>query len=283
MKNGSQLVVFCSLLVSMTLAGCATTSSTTGKSEALQIAQAAGMKQLRDVSRDRYEEAIRQRPDMDLSNAINVVGVGTKVFNQQTGWSLGAETAALGVLAIFESLPTYVPEADNRLLIWMPQTLARDSEQAAVLMRDTLVSAMQKTLPDYEVKLSRRHFDGTGSGERNYLSIDGPSCTNCELYSLTFFNELTEPRVRTAPQFAGGQSAYVWGMSGTRNSALYGFPGENAGQSRLSPNDRLNILTRLSRELPAWVYLYVAPKEDQSGFPMILHQGRPMLFLDPDR
>ncbi len=264
------------------LCGCATPGAgVANKSEALQIAHAADLDNLKDVERVEYDNAIHENPDLAGSTAVEAIAVGTGLFNPLDGWDVVGQTNFLSIMSVLSALPSYLPENYHRLLIWMPADEVSDAKAAAVHMRDTIEESYRTALPNYDVELKNRFFSGSGAGERWYLSVDGPGCTSCELYSLTFFNHMPSPRLRKAPEFLGGYDAYVWSDDGYRNSAISGFPGDSAGEETLTPNERMDILTAVSKALPAWVYMYVAPDYEYTGFPLILHQGKPMFFVEP--
>lgn len=273
-------------VVSMTLAmiallsvpGCASTpSASSSQSKALQIARAAGYKQIRDVRNEDFESAIRERPDVTTSNVLTTVGVGTQFFSQQTGWSLGAETGALSVLTILSALPVHVPERETRIIAWMPASAASSGDEASELFEKAVVNAFASTLPGYDVTVDQRFFTGSGSGTKRYLKIVGPNCAPCETYS-GFLATPGTPKVKKAPAQFGGGEAYVWGASTRASGQFEGFPMTAA---HLNVEERMDVLTKVSAALPRWAYLYVAPDERLTGFPLILHQGRPMFFTEP--
>ena len=274
---------YCAIAVFAMLSGCATPGgSAKPKSEALQIAQAAGMKNIRDVSSEEYSDAVRARSELAGSTAVETIAVGTGIFTPTTGWNVGGQTTFLGVMTLLTALPTYVPENDHRFLVWMPLDEAETPEAASIHMRDTIVSSFREALQGYDVALKKRYFTGSGAGERWYIAIDGPRCKGCEMWSLTFFNNMPKPKVRKAPGFIGSEEAYVWSVDGWRNSNFSGFPEKSLGEESLSANERMNMFTKISANLPTWVYLYIAPRDDLTGFPLILHQGKPMFFFEPD-
>ena len=89
------------------------------------------------------------------------------------------------------------------------------------------------------------------------------------------------PRKRKAPDLLGGHDAYRIGVSGgATNGAFGGYP---VDAENLTREERLNVLTRISAHLPAWAYIYVAPGENLAPFPIVLHQGRPLLFVRPEQ
>lgn len=248
------------------------------KSEALQIARAAGLKQLKDVPRDKIDQAIRERPDMTTSNVITTVGIGTEVFSQQTGWSLGAETAALGVLTILSSLPVHQPERHTRLLVWMPRDLAETPEAAAALLKKMVISAYRAALPDINIEMDTRDSKGFPDNPLKYLRVDEPECDRCGVSMYAVLHYEAKPKKRKAPKILGRYKSYNWSVDGFRNAFLAGYP---MGAKHLSRDEKMNIYTRVSQNLPEWVYLYVAPSEELADFPILLNQGEPMLFIEP--
>jgi hypothetical protein len=259
--------------------GAADASYAAPKSEALQIAKAGGLKQLKDVSRKKLEAAIRERPNMTTSNVITTIAVGTEVFSQQTGWSLASETAALGVLTVLSAMPTYKAERHTRLLVWMPRTEAESPEAAAKLLKTLVIDAYKKALPSFTVEMSIRHSKGFPDNPLKYLKVQGDACSDCGVYMNAVLHYEAKPKKKKAPKVLGGYDAYRWSVDGFRNASIAGYPMEAA---LLSPDDRLNVLTEVSRNLPEWIYLYVAPAENMAGFPILLNEGKPMFFIEPD-
>ena len=265
--------------LALLLCGCASTGGGgTSKSEALEVAHAAGLKNLRDVSRADYANAIRGRPNMDVENLINVVGVATGDFRQVTNWSRAAEAATLGILGFLESLPTYEPAAHIRFIVWMPVDEARDEEAAAFKLRTIVTAAFSDALPGYRVSVAEKEFGGFQSGVYKYLTITGENCEACGVYSRPLFHFVRKPKGRKAPNILGEFDAYTWGVSGLNNLQFNGFP---MAEEDLSVDEKMNILQSVSAALPNWMYIYIAPDDRLTGFPMILHQGQPMLFLEP--
>ena len=174
---------YCGIAVVAMLVGCATPGrSGAQKSEALQIARAAGMKNIRDVSKEEYSDAVRARPELTGSTAVETIAVGTGIFSPTTGWNVSGQTTFLGVMTLLTALPTYVPENDHRFLVWMPLDEAETPEAAAIHMRDTIVSSFREALEGYDVALKKRYFGGSGAGERWYIAVDGPRCKGCEMW-----------------------------------------------------------------------------------------------------
>lgn len=254
------------------------TSTAAEKSEALQVAHAAGLKQIKDVRHVDLENALKEKPDMTLSNVITSVGVGTEVFTQQTGWSLGGETAALGALTLLSALPVHKPERHTRFLAWMPRTMAPDKNAAASLFRDTIERAFARALPEYAVSIKQKTFGKSSSREISYLAVSSQQCSDCGVYSRSIFHDLVKPKTRKAPKNIGGYDSYRWSVGGVENADFNGFP---MTAEHLTAEERLNILTEVSRHLPSWIYIYVAPAETLASIPILLHEGEPMLFIEP--
>ncbi|MGI9293976.1 MAG: hypothetical protein ACR2PS_08325 [Pseudomonadales bacterium] len=268
------------IIVGIVVLAYTATGQTAPKSDALQIARAAGLKQLSDVPQEKLEQAIKSHRDLTTSNVITTVGVGTKMFEQQTGWSLGSETAALGVLTVLSALPVHQPEMHTRLLVWMPVDQAATREDAAILLKSLVVHAYRKALPNMTIRMANKQTKGFPNNPMTYLKVQSGQCPDCGVYMPAVFHYEARPKKRKAPEILGGYDAYRWSVDGFRNASLAGYPmfAEN-----LTPDERMNILTAVSLNLPTWIYVYVAPHENLAGFPLLLNAGNPMFFIEPDK
>lgn len=272
------------LLTSLFLiAGCAQKPlniDPTTNSEALQVARAAGLFQVRD-------QEIPQKDFNRLadSSTYNAAWATTMYFNPAPGFSSGSSLLLL--------LPTLLgPErpADGykHLIAWMPQDIAKDTNEAQIKMDAILLEALEQTakelgysdyLTDSGV-INNRHITVLNLRDEDSL------CRSEENFYCGFSNRLQAPKPKATPDFLkalNSQSSYFFPL--TKYDSI-NFLDRSKDLPIL---DQLKALQIYSKQLPEWAYLYVAPKavHNEKGelleYPFILHQGKTLLFVKPEK
>lgn len=269
MRNGS-LRVFASAAIAC-LAYVLTTdfaSAAEQKSEALLIAQASGLKKLRDVNEKDLERALRSSGGVPTATlATHSLGTATGAFPAPRGISSGAAAGISGALAFLGTLPVDRPERQARFLIWLPESEATDLNDARRRVTEVIRGAISKAHPEAPVELGKRE-----QHPRTVIQIPGRGA----LSSWVFDNA---PRVIDAPPGLGGQRAYVWG--GFNNEGVGTLDGYPLTDPLLTPQQRIEFFTSVSANLPSWICIYLPPDDRIAPYPQILRNGETLLFVEP--
>lgn len=273
-----------SLLALLALtAGCAKTTlniDPSSNSQALQVARAANLSQVRDQKIP--QEDFNRLADSTLYNAAWAT---TMYFNPAPGFSSGS-SLALALPSLFLT-PARPVDGYKHIIAWMPQELAKDANEAQAKMDATLIEALEKTAKQFDYADYRT--DNLVYKNRKitvlYFEDEESVCRAEKNFYCSFANRLLKPEIRPTPNF----------LKATHSQSSYFFPLEKYDDLHfLSRNedlpqlDQLKMLQVYSEQLPEWVYLYLAPKSvhNEKGellqYPFILHQGKTLLFVKPE-
>jgi len=168
--------------------------------------------------------------------------------------------------------------------------MAENTMQARTVMSEQAATAIKQGLDklgySYEVVFDnydqKSLFGNSSAFMFTRIAIMAPakgclSPSETEHYSQTCHITATikEPAQGHAPQFEGGQPAWVFKTDGVKASKI----------ALASPEgvelDNPAILQAISAELPDWVYLFLAQEGERP--PVVLSGGEAELFLEPER
>jgi hypothetical protein len=254
------------LLTAAIMTGCASTNSEPTGSYARQVATAGGLR-LEDqkVPRAEYDAAL---------SSVTDAGLNTSVLASSHGFNMGGG-AALGVgLAAWLFSPE-APEQKDAVIAFAPMCLG-DKNSAGKKFAFTLATAYQKAFREISgLEVSEiQHTDFLG--ERYFVSGKGPLCRdnqNEQSESCLFAASVESPVQRNAPQFLG-----------TPSHEIYAFRAKDqvlVERSVYGSFDKSAFLMNVSKHLPDWAYIYMAPVPKVSP-PMIFHKGEVHYFVVPD-
>lgn len=275
-------IIATSIAILGLLTGCATHTVNIDpktNSEALQVARAATMWELRD-------QAIPQTEFDRLadSTAYNAAWATTMYFNPAMGFSSGSSLALALPSLLLNNKPK---DSFNHVLAWMPEELAENPKEAIDKMNEILLDALVKTFTDLGHSSYKTNDFKSRGRNITYLAIKDEilNCSLQEGYFCSLANRINTPRLTPAPnvlQKYAEQPAYFFPL---RKDHTLMFLKRNDDLPKL---DQLKIITTYSKHLPDWVYLYIAPKTihntngEQLEYPFILHQGKTLLFVKPE-
>lgn len=265
------------------VAGCASApqKSQGPKSEALRVAEAAGL-ELQDVPREKIQQAAPARKEHSVvPGAVLAAGTATGDFAPPPGVSPVA-AGALWALSLFDTGPAYRSQT-NMFIVWMPRALAKTPEEASRRLEDVVLQALRKALPNHHVGV--KTYERTGAP---YYWVEGPRCAEgCEFTVPTRSIDPASWRVR-APDFLGGYPAYAWDGGTKQHRVYFGMSHDPDGSRRWSPGwkgwstrRQLEVYQRFSEHLPEWIYLYLAPQKGFISYPLVYGKGRALLFIEP--
>lgn len=265
--------------------GCATNTPYTyqeHRSEAFNIARAGGLhKDIRDT--EVPADAIGSVTETMLK--VGFVGAGyMKPALGMTNW----QTMGLNLLAESTGLDTHGQR--NSLLAWMPDNVASNTEDAQKALIDLLDESIQATLDEAGAEYERILEMEIGPGiEVTYLYVkDEWSCpewspgklkTTCRIQF-----RVQPPKSGVAPTFTATTEGQHHLFRSGHNRHYNRIDLLTSDASSVPENE---LYASISRNLPKWVYFYLAPSKvntEDSGvieFPYILNGGEAKLFVIP--
>lgn len=262
----------------MILTGCATTAPEPQpydptKSRALNLAYAAGLDRLTD-----QEIPKEQGQHITDSLAYNALWAHTNFVSPAPDFSsfgAGALSVAGWLFAPKEK------EARNSLVAWMPRTMARTPEEAELKMDKIVKEAIEKGLADLNLEVKKRALSISYSkyifDKDVFECFKGWLVKECSVESIIY-----TPISGIAPASISGKnySAFFFDPRATLYSKIEIIQFSNKVPEKA-------IYAAISKHLPEWAMLYLAPKEvkQEDGsrlpFPYILQQGKAELFIKP--
>ena len=270
--------------VILVAAGCAANKPLTydtERSKALNIVKAANMEYgLRDV----------EVPRDTVSDIRNSVGYGLAYgwsgYNAPTAGGLSASgTAGMNVLAW--ALQGKSPSARNSIIAWMPEDVGGSSKQDAFeKMADIIIDATEKAAKDLNYS-PHAMIAGNGKDKRGLgIRLTNDNSQNCKSLpdnkpsSCIVIYKVRDPQKidHTAP-FVGKGS--TWFFSPVENA----YTAPEFLDNKTFDFNQMDLLIAVSKHLPSWVYIYLAPGEvrmsetDKLKVPMILNKGEPHYFI----
>lgn len=272
-------------LLATTMAGCATTTTTTyseDNSRAYNLAQAGGLYQARDTALgdEEYSSA--------MSNITNAFS-DAALFNSSAGMGLsGGASLGLGLAGALFAAPGHM-ERDSAFA-FVPTSEAASREKADELLRDSFFNAVQEAAAELGYTIEHkgndlRHPAAHGRTAMSIAVVDEEngcygyerikSGNDAKAYGCYVSLQIPERGERTlpAPEAVNvSGSVYTYPATDHKESMRFFFlPNEDATMAKLP------LAVKISEHMPEWFFLYLAPEDDQP--PMILEQGEPELFI----
>jgi hypothetical protein len=297
----SKYHVFIALIASALLAGCAGApkmhAHNPDQSEAWNLAWPADIK-IRDA---KVPKSGPIAPERGIAGAATV---GTLSYlSPPPGFSsgFGAGLSAIAWLADTERL-----SERSRIIAWVPKSEASTAEAAADLFYRAFKKSFEEAARQQDFPGSIRITEFYEVDEkyirRFHAILDGDECSGKPfgrdnlMYCAPGFSMPTGRRNGTgygvdegvAPEALGGYPA--WRVTGSMPRGVWDRRNGEVVYPPMLPE--VEILSILSKKLPEWSYIYVAPlynaiQNDEGkfvwlGFPAILHQGNPLYFIRPE-
>lgn len=308
------------------LAACATSPASypynPKHSEALNIARAAKLSDLRDVPWDQYQkardEALAKGAKLDRPSLAGpaVSGVATYLSKVRPLPGLGARTAGTVDVALMWLGKPDSASAQSRLIAWMPRDMARTPEEAQTRMTEILSSAIRSAAAETKWPTGKRVAPENIQVQKDpskrviLVPISGGECDNELIRCMyPFFLGNKPPRASLAPEVLGGGEAYEFTAISSIDSTTWSSEGRSYRELS-TPKREIPALDKvktwravlpdvefysaISGRLPKWAYLYLTPADDRVSiptedgrraflrFPVMLHRGQAMFFIEPD-
>lgn len=277
-------------LLPVFLVGCASAPSSISynpkKSMALNLANAGGVSTgIADTDRPKNTSGTLAT-SIPYGVAFTASGFSSPALGF-TSWGGGAMS-----LLAFLTTPKSQGER-NSIMAFMPSDMATSSKEAQKKLFDLYYYNADKTLSTFgstnkiwNDEETRKFTNEIYS--RNILIQNAE--WNCprenaaqKIKDLCFLKiYVYEPSLLKDPSFVTANSYYYFGASNSRNYNRFVF-----AKPKSANIPEYEILSALSKTLPNWTYMYVAPKQvtnksgDIMNFPFILQAGKTELFVKP--
>lgn len=265
--------------------GCATTSNYTYqdyRSEAFNIARAGGLYQ------DIKDTEVPADSIGSLTETMLKVGfVGSGYMKPELGFS-NWQTMGLNLFA-----EATVPDSHgqrNSVMAWMPESAASSTKSAQRVLVDQMMAGIQAALESmgatHEILQDQELYRGT---EVTILFVkDSWNCPKWAPGKLSSTCRvrfrIQRPTLQNVPSFTASSDGQHYAFTSGHRRHYNRVSLRISDESRV-PQDEL--YATISKHLPEWVYLYLAPGTTiiQTGerieFPYILNQGEAKLFVIP--
>lgn len=271
------------------LSGCASTSSykppayKTNHSRAYNIAEAGGLVTgIQDayVPRDKLERL-----------------TDTKTFGAAYALS-GYISPRFGMTALQGGLVNLVnwaigPKqhgARNSLIAWMPANEADSLESAQAKFLSHVKFSIESALTNLGANFTLL-YDKDGRLIYHFYKnkwgcptwVNGQSKVS-DMCSVDV--KIVKPSIGEAPDFVSGVQGTAYAFT-SGHATEYNFVNISNGKASHAPQQA--IYAAISKQLPAWAYLYLAPRSvklengNQVAFPYLLGQGKAELFVYPKK
>ena len=255
------------------------------KSKALNIALLTGLTTVEHGS------IVDSEPVGHSSNGGKGAAMTAGAFDLLTGGG------GLGLMTSF-MFNIYQPEWENHVFAWMPQDMAKDEEEAASVMSKLIDKAIKSSLPkgteiikndvavkykafsdDTRTTLFYREGSGSINGVVTEVYVPRKVNGNANFNALPSYywsymktSSDTSPLIKVMPALDGD----FWQKR---------FLPEFYKEKKITPLMRIEaqrkLLAVISKNLPSWVYIYIAPNLKTKEPAYFLNQGKKLYFIKP--
>ncbi|WP_431623116.1 hypothetical protein [Enterobacter cloacae] len=270
------------------LSGCASTSSyeptayKTNHSRAYNIAEAGGLvTSIQDASVPR--DKLERLTDTKTFGAAYVLSGYMSPQLGMTDWQGGLVNLANWAIGPKQH------GARNSLIAWMPANEAVSPADAQAKFLSHVKVSIESALTDLGANFTLLYDKDGRLTYQFYKNEWGcPTWVNgqskvADMCSVKV--KIVEPRLGSAPNFVSGVQGTAYAFTSGHETA-YNFV--NVGNGAASHAPQQAIYAAISKQLPAWAYLYLAPKSveldngEKVAFPYLLDQGKAELFVYPE-
>ncbi|PXX95838.1 hypothetical protein [Halomonas sp. LBP4] len=269
-------------LLATTIAGCATTATTTRYSEdnsrAYNLAQAGGLYKARDTALgdEEYSSAMT-----NITNAFS----DAALFNSSAGLGLsGGTSLGLGLAGALFAAPGHM-ERDSAFA-FVPVTEANNRDEANDILHTRFFEAVQQSAADlgfsvdYTDKTIKHDAIANRTGTTLALVNEQRGCYSYEsaatVEQLCIVSLLVPPsrnQAKPTPQAVGlDVESFSYPATNHNSSMRYVFKAQESADI-----SSIAVAAKISANMPSWFYIYLSPTENQP--PMILERGEPQLFI----
>jgi len=260
--------------------------SLSGHSYAGNVILAAGASRSLDTEGGRLKTV--DGSDIPFATAGGIIGA----LSPSTIFGMSALAEGMLTFGMMASSGPKAPERGSKVFAWMPLEMAADASVAKEIYKKILFEAMQTALSEVNLPDGLRVVP---TGERSFPIRGESECATRKDRCGYNFYEPELPDLSNAPDFVNVDGP-VWAFTFREHSAsgLNGLSYQSGRDIKARFPD-LEVYVRMSKHLPAWAYIYLAPPssfnlisaEDQNGIlkwlagPVLLNQGKQFIFITP--
>lgn len=266
------------LLATLLTQGCASMATKpfvydSTASKALNISRSAG---LIDGLKD------TKLPKDTVTDIRNSVGFATahaiSTYNTPAGGISGNTASSLAIASWL--LAPESPSAKNRIFAWMPFD---SSDRPVDSLTDILLKATVRSLEDLGYATASSKAKGKNIRAINVVFFDGPNnkCVKTDSPPCSIIFLISSPKkLESTPGFAGIPDNPNWVFDAKKPSrSKFYFKGVDD----LNIN-QAEIVQSISKNMPEWFYLYLAPNKISTGnefikSPVVLDNGKFEYFV----
>ncbi|MCC9620573.1 hypothetical protein LPB41_02615 [Thalassospira sp. MA62] len=285
----SAVLPFLSVICLIFVSACATQGVPTDvhydphKSQALNVAEMAGLDGLRDVP---YQDWNQNNPIGDGLDATYAI---SNIFSPAPGFGLGGGLAFSALFLLTAGEPPH-PATYNHIWLWLPEDKVPSAEQGNEYAMDLVYQAVLSTFdPDKSLMEKTRIFKPTFAGNSEHKTLVEPDCpevhdTHNDSYNLSCSGDL-QPKIsyyyEDALEYVAPAPVFTKIAGNAYGPVEVSFSATGIFLDQIwKLNDR-NFWIEVSKKLPSSAFIYVAPVRSKSLPPVILNRGQVMLFVGP--
>lgn len=253
-------------------------------SKALNVVKAAKMDYgLRDVK-------IPKDTVFDIRDTKTFgVAYGLAGYNSPMPGMSASSAAGLNLLAW--ALQPKSPSARNSIIAWMPESVGGKTKEGALdKMSDLIIDATEKAAKD--LKYTTKAFVAKkGADKRGFaISLTDNESENCQVSTkpnstvseCNIAYKVRYPhRIEMSSDFVGGGPAWFFDPIERKYTSMI-FQNKKDYQY-----NQFELLIRVSKYLPKWAYIYLAPgeiqitKDRKVNVPLVINNGDIFYFIKP--
>jgi len=267
------------------LAGCTSANERrnaprAGESFALSVARAAGMRELRDVEAPDDPAALRGRPLIGPGGALGIANIA---FGNPVVGLLGLTGGGRSDGSQYTHIVAFAPESYASTAAQARERFFDVTESAFVAALESAPLKRSPEIVTIPVTSGPSKVDAVMGQWKHGRCLEN-SLGSCLLYIIE--RPQFAPSLEQAPSFV--QNGRVWRFDrgyGSNSIVAQGF----GGSAESLFTDLFSIYLEMSKRLPPWAFVYVAPNDisyrDADGelayfpVPAVLNQGRAHFFV----
>jgi len=201
-----------------------------------------------------------------------------------------SSSGSAGLAVLSWALLPKTPAARNSIIAWMPENVGgKNKKEALDKMADLIIEATEKAANELEY-ITSVYIPKNGTDKRglviNLVNPDTKKCSVTPPDTKSYCNIIYKVRhphkIENTAHYVGSSTTWFFDPMESGYTApifinKYGFQ-----------FNQLEIMIAVSKHLPDWVYIYLAPNEvditdkENLKMPLILNKGNVHLFVKPE-
>jgi len=228
-------------------------------SYALNVLRAAGAKEIRDIPKAQ----LLGSGSLNQSNDLAYAAVGSTAAYLGNLRPLGLSSLARAGITFAILAPSEVaPEASSGILAWMPADLAATGEEAREELNRMIISKLREVLK--ETPFPEGYAPELGA-EGNFIPVVGRQCSSGEARCGYSIGGILPARKVKGPDFVTSEKVWAFTFRGSFTLLRKSYDSLKIFEPDLPIFPDLDVYVRLSKRLPDWIYIYLAPYSEKSS------------------